>query len=441
MRINDQANIPAAGRINGDMISRLAVGDVIRAKILEITSDEALLKLIDGTLLRAETVGRLDAQPGQTLSFSVASRKGGTVILDAAAGEIHESAVVDEHAIKDILRSSGIKDTPTNTRLALEFIKANVPVTAENIERAFSLIESGNSVNIEKAVFLLSRTLDTKHIDIELISRLMDGRLKLGEQLNELLTSIKDTAKLFRESVPSPAPISDQFFDPDRSPVPPPVPAPALGAERIEKLAQEIEKLFKNAGSDKLSRELDTNRLFDELDEKLEIIKAVTRDFEALGSKDIRIIRTAADNVEGTAKLLNQLHSAGVYYYQLPVSIAGRGTTSELYVMKRRNSKRKIDPQNIVMFLSLDTANIGRIETLLDVKGKNICLSFRTENQRINDFICEKIQYLYTSLRDSGYKLSDIRYAVMDSAASPLSQDKLLTDAIGGNNGRIDFYA
>ena len=75
MRIDNYANILSSDKINaGDFISRLNPGDVIRAKVLEITSDEVVLKLFDGTVMRAGMLETMNAKAGDTVLLAVSSK-------------------------------------------------------------------------------------------------------------------------------------------------------------------------------------------------------------------------------------------------------------------------------------------------------------------------------------------------------------------------------
>lgn len=48
---------------------------------------------------------------------------------------------------------------------------------------------------------------------------------------------------------------------------------------------------------------------------------------------------------------------------QLPIMINKERTTGELYVMKRKKGRRKIDTENFTLFLSLSTNSLGIVES------------------------------------------------------------------------------
>ncbi len=185
-------------------------------------------------------------------------------------------------------------------------------------------------------------------------------------------------------------------------------------------------------------------------DEQLDINKAMGRVTELL--KKSNILLRAADRFAGgedavkaavlineTVKLLDMANTGNVLYFQLPVDIAGQRTTAELYVMKRRSKLKKIDPQNAVLFLSLDTANLGRVETLLEIKGNGISINLRTESEIVNDFIKANIKSLYSGLKECGCKLVDMKYSIMGKPSSPTAQEKMLQRVVKMKHERVDL--
>lgn len=195
---------------------------------------------------------------------------------------------------------------------------------------------------------------------------------------------------------------------------------------------------FIGADSDKLAAELEVDKLYKALDTRLDAVKAAVHAAELLGTK-ADIISNAANMLSDTIRLIDQLNTGGLLYYQIPVKISDNNTTAELYIMKKHKNKKQIDPQNTVMFISLDTENLGRIETLIDVKGRNIGIQLRTEKQEISDYIKEYTKELYNGLSELGFKLTGIRFKVMDEPATPIKQERLLKEMEQGYMGRVDF--
>ncbi len=209
-------------------------------------------------------------------------------------------------------------------------------------------------------------------------------------------------------------------------------------SDAFSKMNEAINGVFVGSDSDKLAPELEVDKLYKDLDTRADAVKAAVHAAELLGTK-ADIISNAANMLSDTIRLIDQLNTGGLSYYQIPVKISNSNTTAELYIMKKQKNKKQIDPQNTVMFISLDTENLGRVETLIDVKGKNIGIQLRTEKQKINDYIKEYTKELYNGFSELGYKLTGVRFKVIDEPATPIKQERLLKEMEQGYMGRVDF--
>src|SRR5512138_1144426 len=122
MRVDGLQNIQAAIRTNvADLMSRLETGDVIKAKVLEITSDEVLLRLFDGSVLKAAAGEDLEAKVGQTLKLTVTSKSEGTLFLETIKDQSQIGALKPD-LLKNLLSALNLKSTSKNLELAAEFI-------------------------------------------------------------------------------------------------------------------------------------------------------------------------------------------------------------------------------------------------------------------------------------------------------------------------------
>ena len=215
--------------------------------------------------------------------------------------------------------------------------------------------------------------------------------------------------------------------------------APALNVEKsLLNINESIEKLYVNINKQLSGAELDSGNIKNKLFELVNELNTLVQSSANSQAKNVQVA-TSVNLVEDTIKLLDMFNSNNVLYYQIPVKLDDYKSTAELYIMKRNHNKKKIDPNNSVLFLSLDTKNMGRIETILDIKGRNISISLRTESQTVSEFAKANIIVLYSALSDCGYKLADIKYSVIGSASTPAQQEKLLVDALRLKHGKVDL--
>jgi hypothetical protein len=596
MRIEAHINASGQEMINmGGLAQKLNIGDVLRAMVLEISPDEALLRLSGGGVLKAGIMETVNLKAGQFVELVVVSKEGGTLFLETAHSR-NMTQHFDPETLSDLLSSLHIKPDDLNIRLAEEFIKNGIPVTRDKMDEAHRLIKNFTGLDAEKAAFLLSfghkdaetakgiasRLLAAEN-GFELLAKLLDGELKLGQLLGELQEMINSTRSaetgnedeagksgIFsatsggdgikstenhvktatqtsaweagaraetgneigesshgKTSVNTPLKTGDskektvsgndvensgkavvkaagteryvtgrtadeitniinkaetgykaddlhgKALVDNTGSTPPdnaestPAGNAGISYERQDSLAEFMEHFFLKIEEDNLeaypvilpkdsgkAEETRTGAAPETFTAE-KVIQSAKEDLtEAPGAiksstrRDAQYTPVSAENISGAVaaisgaiKLINEINYIGVPYLQLPLDINGYKTTAELFVMKRHKGGKRIDPKNLVMYISLDTKNMGRVETILDVKGENINIRLRTEKQQINDYFRENINRLHAGFAECGYKLADVRYTVIEKATFPSKLKKLLSgmDEAGREHSRVDL--
>ncbi|MHB8061215.1 MAG: flagellar hook-length control protein FliK [Ruminiclostridium sp.] len=161
---------------------------------------------------------------------------------------------------------------------------------------------------------------------------------------------------------------------------------------------------------DQNSDEINPVKLYKNMDAALQTLKS------SINQLPMAMQETAmniANNLESNVNFINQLNSYSSYV-QIPLSIFNQNTTGELYMLKKGSKSKKLDPSKMTILISLDSNNIGRIDTLLSVDKKNISTNFRLESSKVFEVLRENHKQLYTSLLEKGYRLVDFTYRLMD---------------------------
>ncbi len=162
------------------------------------------------------------------------------------------------------------------------------------------------------------------------------------------------------------------------------------------------------------SDEINPVKLYKNMDDALQALKISIQQLPvAMQETAMHIV----SNLESNVNFINQLNSYSSYV-QIPLSIFNQNTTGELFMLKRGSKHKKLDASNMTVLISLDTSNIGRIDTLLSVDKKNISTNFRLENSEVFDVLKENHKLLYTSLLEKGFRLVDFTYRLMEEPIS-----------------------
>jgi len=207
----------------------------------------------------------------------------------------------------------------------------------------------------------------------------------------------------------------------------------------FEKLSELNEEIFIKIRAVNPSVKQDIDTVENEINQKLDILRIFASIPEISKSEEGKKLIEAVSRFNEFVRAINFLIENNVVYFQLPVSLPVHKTSAEIYIMKNRHKKKKIDPQDTVMFISLDTKNIGRVESLIIVKGKNVSIRFRTEKEKVIDMGKENIKLLYEGLKSSGYRLVNINYELLGSPTPPAGIEKLITKFINESRNKVDL--
>jgi len=151
-------------------------------------------------------------------------------------------------------------------------------------------------------------------------------------------------------------------------------------------------------------------KLYKDIDDAIQVMKSTVQQLPQ-GIREAAA--TIVNNLDSNVNFINQLNNFSSYV-QLPLSIFNKNTTGELYMLKRGPRSKKLDPSNMTVLISLDSNNIGRIDTLLSIDKRNISTNFRVENSDIFPILKEHHKELYNSLIEKGFRLVDFTYRLME---------------------------
>jgi hypothetical protein len=124
---------------------------------------------------------------------------------------------------------------------------------------------------------------------------------------------------------------------------------------------------------------------------------------------------------------------------QIPLNIWSGNLTGELHVLKRDNKRKRIDPEDTTVVIALDTANLGKIESVIGVNKKNISINMRVENEETIKLIKESYGKLYNRLSSIGYKLVDMKYRIIDDELDLLNINKVVPNELKKHKKSLDI--
>ena len=148
-----------------------------------------------------------------------------------------------------------------------------------------------------------------------------------------------------------------------------------------------------------------------------------------------------AQMLEQTHKLMEHvrvLNSIDQFVYmQLPVQFGQERKAAELYLFKRKGG-RKPDPENVNILLALDLENMGRWESLINIRSKDVSIQMEVQGEAEKKHFSANTVLLHELLAEAGFRLVSTDVACSSEGTTPLTALATL-----GNHtaraGAIDF--
>ena len=132
------------------------------------------------------------------------------------------------------------------------------------------------------------------------------------------------------------------------------------------------------------------------------------------------VLRPMIEDAVGAMRLFQQITTYQTFV-QVPIQLNDQHAQGELYVMKRKGNRGKIDASDFTLFLSLDTENLGHLESLAHAKNKQVSLHFQVDNTDIQNLLRETRQTLYEGLKKKGFSLVDMKVRIQEEQITPLN--------------------
>ncbi len=99
---------------------------------------------------------------------------------------------------------------------------------------------------------------------------------------------------------------------------------------------------------------------------------------------------------------------------QFPLMMNEHLKNLQIYIMKDKKGRKKIDPKNMSILLNFDTNNMGNINIYVAVNYKNIVMKMGLANREDQNLVEKYSNELEEHLEDLGYNLKDLSFRIDD---------------------------
>lgn len=238
-----------------------------------------------------------------------------------------------------------------------------------------------NKLNVDKAVFMIKNNIDMSKDSSNFLNKLIEHKGLLVDDINKLVSILtKVTDSIDKETL-------------------------NILKEAIKNVILPVDEGLEN--------KLTENKV-----ELAKLLNFLTDSAVKLNLSSKNEVIQTINNIKGGINFSENINNIASFM-QIPLNINGKETTGELYVFKDKY-KKNIDSKNTSIFISLDTSNLGRIDTLIKINNKSVECTFSSQSKDVKNYIKKNVSPLYKLIEDSGYNLVKTDFKHLDKPSTIL---------------------
>ncbi|HZJ76614.1 MAG TPA: DUF6240 domain-containing protein [Oscillospiraceae bacterium] len=196
----------------------------------------------------------------------------------------------------------------------------------------------------------------------------------------------------------------------------------------IIEIAEELKKAV-----NKINGHIKEGRQIEEkpYEEFLRLLKTLEDKSSFLTKEDREAFQKSGEKLLDSLELQLQLNREDTVL-QLPLMMSEYIKNLQIYIVRDKKGRKKIDPKKMSILLNFDTNNMGNINIYVAVNYKNVVMKMGLADEKDRNLVEKCSDKLEKHLKDLGYDLKDLSFRISDD-----NHILSMTDEIEGNNPRI----
>lgn len=444
--------------VKNDLLSRLKVGDILKAKVLAMAGDIITLELGNKLTIEAKDISGINYNIGDMAEFIVADKEDEKLFIKSNPKGLN--------SLETKLSKMGIKLDQNNKELIELLYKNQIPITKDVITEIMSTKNYYNKVinlikenDIQVDENILNNNI--KEVLKNLVQNNNENSLKSTNNLinvekNNMLaneSNLKYEKNMENNKYNDPSFIKG-FINKENN----------ITFEKLvfmlknnlnfntknlilldnivlgkNNITTQIENLIKTLEDNTLLEDLDANNKQDDTikktkDNLLEILRRF--DISNIKEKDklnlavkelIEKFETAKNNIfnkegneifnkhfeeiKASLDFVNKLND-NMSFFQIPLYMNNSLKNLDVYIKKDSKSSKKINVNNTKIFISLNTNNLDLVQVLIEINRKDISLNFRVCDEKIKNIIKSNETILVKNLEEYNFNNIVFKYNI-----------------------------
>jgi len=306
---------------------------------------------------------------------------------------LHQLAkLVSLSEMKHVIRENGIEDEiigDKNHNVVVDFFTRKL-ISENKVDEGMAeslkqlLNQSLTTVNVikkadlEAIIFLLSKKIEVTPKNLLIHSQINEKSSIFSRYVEKIIESIKD------------------YTDP-----------------RIQSIISRLNEFYIEPEDLYVAKNIDKNN------ELLKTMMQLESIIDESNDMNWELKQTMID-VRDLISFINSIND-NINYLCIPMMINEKKTDVEIFVFERGKGSKKINPSNATIVICLYMPNLGYIESIIEVRDKNVNICFKSEDKTTADTIRTYSLKLIESLDAKGYLVSVNSFVKKDKVINPSS--------------------
>lgn len=431
----------------GTVDELLHAGQTTEGTVIFASGNRVNIRLTDRTILRARLSEGVILAEGDRVWLSVREKNAASMVMELleVIGENPDSP----ENMGTALKKAGIPNNKLNIEIAAALKEYGLEIKAEIIEKTTAVLEKYPKASIIAAVFAVANDIEIDMTSMGIVSALEESSYKAHSSLTGIFRllsgmteqningSLNPVQTVINKSDLDTVAANEEFGRLS------PRPDDALkrlmdeGFDSIKgsgfDLEGELEKVF-FAGTSGPEAAGQIKAAGEKLVFHLQLLRTCCLKQRQGGGKDVL---REIDKLLQSLKLFSSLERLS--YMQIPIIIADKRETLELYMLKKDAGARPTEPGAIKILIALDTQNLGRVEALVGIRDGSISIDFKLAEEKAAECFREGAGALYGQASLKGYKILSLRFQTFSEPVTPVNAHEILSggDHEGSTNINI----
>lgn len=361
-------------------LAGISEGAVFKGRILDIRGDGVTIDVGEG-FINARFQGDLSLSIGQDLQFTVRENSDGKVVI---APFYPDGVLTGENvALYKALEGAGMPATDINIDTVLTMLSEQMPVDKDSVHAMLAQVHRFPETSPETIVMMHKLQIPLTEQNIQSFTDWQKGQFTFTQEMASFAKQVADGIEQ----------------------------TGMLDSVQKDQVIKEFAKIFPkadfNGGIEKAllqelsirPEEFTKENVIQHFEKTAESMERVHNVLEKVSQALAEQVETTAGNVNQSMDFMKALNHQ-IASFQIPVHMKDSVVGNDLYVYG--DGKQLDVDAGVRLYLNLDMPSLGMVGTLVEMKERDVTLTFRVEDAFTAELLSKNLSLLTDRLEEKG---------------------------------------